>query len=190
MILKAILGLSGAILGQFWAILGHLGPSWGHLGAILDHLGPILGPSWGYLGTILGPSRTILGHPGAILGHLGAILGPSWGRLGPPWGHLSWAILGPSRDISSSLASPLRLVGLRLEASSLRIGLGGIREALTIRPHSVRSCRTVLNPTMKPSKKVPPGSNPAEAGTQLFSILGLQPSKMHGFSMVVAQFRS
>ena len=67
MILKAILGLSGAILGPSWAILG---PSWASLGpswALLGLFWAILGPSWGHCWASWDP------------------LGPSWGYLGPQW---------------------------------------------------------------------------------------------------------
>ena len=118
MILKAILGLSGAILGPSWAILGpswghlgppwgHLGPSWGHLGAIFGHLGPSwghLGPSWWYLGPSCSHLKATLGHLGVILGELGVILGLSWTifRVGPrPARQAVWN-LSPWPNITSS----------------------------------------------------------------------------------------
>ena len=164
--LGAILGPSWAILGPPCALLE---PLWGHLGAILGHLGATLrppgtslGPPWatlrgagallghlgarlGHLGGILRYLVANLAHLGAILGHLGAILGRLGAFLALFGGFSGGA--GPQRTLIlnlmfylsfSSLPNPR--THLASKAQALEKPRRG-REALTIRPHSVRSCR-------------------------------------------------
>ena len=85
------------------------------------------------------------------MGHLGPILGPSWGNLG--------AIVGPFWVFPGRWTSK----NPRLEASDLRVGLGGIREALTIRPHDEVDAGPVLTLTQELPRRFPRGPHPAEA---------------------------